>query len=87
MITTTKKFRPQDQKTLYNTLQKVLQIKYQIENQAVEKQLHPADMPMSMLPTNVLYDIASCFEALHNKLLAKELLDSGYPKQDQNIQH
>ena len=87
MITTTKKFRPQDQKTLYNTLQKVVQIKYEIENQAIEKQTHLADMPQSSLPTDVLYDITSCFEAMYDKLLAKQLVEAGYPKQDQNIQH
>lgn len=87
MITTTKKFRPRDQKTLYTTLQKVIQIKYEIEAQTIEKQSHPAEMPQSLLPTDVLYDIASCFEAMYDKLLAKELLEAGYPKQDQNILH
>lgn len=87
MITNSNKFRARDQKVLYGVLQKVIQVRYEIEQQAIEKQIHPADMPMSMLPTNVLYDITSCFEAMYNKLLAKELLDSGYPKQDQNIQH
>ena len=84
---TTKKFRSYDQKTIFTVLQKVVQIKYEIEQQAQEKQLHPAEMPQSLLPTDVLYDISSCFEAMYEKLLAKELLDAGYPKQEQTIQH
>lgn len=87
MITTTRKFRPHDQKTVFTVLQKVVQIKAKIEEQAMEKEMNPADMPASLLPTDVLYDIAACFEAMYDKLLAKNLLEAGYPKQDQNITH
>ena len=86
-MTNTKKFRPQDQKTLFTVLQKVIQIRGEIERQAIENELDPASMPMSLLPTDVVFDITSCFEAMYNKLLAKELVDAGYPKQDLNIQH
>ena len=87
MIVTTKKFRSYDQKIIYNVLQKALQIKGKIEEQAYETQTNPADLPQSLLPTDVLYDICSCLTAMYEKLEAKELIDSGYPKQDNTQLH
>ena len=87
MIVTTRKFRSFDQKVIYNTLQKALQIKDKIEEKAYETQTGPAQMPMSMLQTDVLYDICSCLSAMYDKLEARELIDSGYPKQDNTQLH
>lgn len=87
MMITTNKFRSRDQKILFNTLQKVIQIRAKIEEKAIEEQTGPEDLPKSLLPTDVLYDITSAFEAMYNKLLAKNLVDAGYPKSDLNITH
>lgn len=79
------KFKRWDQKTIFNTLQKVIQIKAKIEEHAEENQAGPASMPSSVIPTDVLYDITSCFAAMYDKLLDRELLEAGYPKTDKNI--
>jgi hypothetical protein len=75
-----RKFKHWDNKLLFHTLQKVLQIKNKIEAQCYEKQINPYDLPMSMLPSAVLYDMAACYEAMYDKLLEEELIICGYPK-------
>ena len=79
-MTNKRKFKHWDNKTLFNTLQKAIQVKYKIEQICYEKQINPLDLPMSMLPTATLYDITACYEAMYNKLLEEELIISGYPK-------
>jgi hypothetical protein len=75
-----RKFKHWDNKLLFNTLQKALQIKDKIEAQCYEKQLNPYDLPMSMLPSSVLYDMTACYEAMYDKLLDEELIICGYPR-------
>lgn len=75
-----RKFKHWDNKLLFHTLQKVLQIKNKIEAQCYEKQINPYELPMSMLPSAVLYDMAACYEAMYDKLLEEELIICGYPK-------
>lgn len=75
-----RKFKHWDNKVLFSTLQKIIQIKYKLEQQCYEKQVNPVDLPMSMLPSNVLYDIVACYEAMYDKLLEEELVICGYTK-------
>lgn len=75
-----KKFKHWDNKVLFNTLQKVIQIKNRIEHTCYEYKLNPIDLPMSMLPSHVLYDLVACYEAMYDKLLEDELVTCGYMK-------
>ena len=85
-MTNKRKFRYWDNKLLFQSLQKIIQIRAKIEEVCIKEQINPVDLPMSMLPTDVLYDIAACYEAMYNKLLDEELIKAGYPK-SQPIYH
>lgn len=74
-----RKFRFWDNKILFQTLQSSLQIKEKVEEQCGQE-LTPEDLPMSVVPTHILYDIAICYEAMYDKLLEEELIVAGYPK-------
>lgn len=85
-MTNKRKFKHWDNDIIFHTLQKVIQIKNKIEEVCVEKQTPPQYLDMSMLPSDVLYDIVACFEAMHDKLLEEELITSGYLKSKTNYQ-
>lgn len=74
-----RKFRMWDSKTLFQVYDLVSQIKFKIEERCSEE-TNPQDLPMSIVPTDMLYDIAACYEAMYMKLLDEELLVAGYPK-------
>ena len=38
------------------------------------------NLPMSLVPTDVLYDLMMCYHAMYNKLLEESLVQNGYPK-------
>ena len=75
-----RRFKHTDNKLIFNTLQKIVQIKAKIEEQCVERKVSPAELPMSMMPTEELYLLTACFEAMYDKLLNEELIVNGYPK-------
>lgn len=74
-----RKFRFWDNRLLFQTLEKAIQVKENIEARCTED-VNPQDLPMSIIPTAVLYDIAICYEAMYDKLLEEELIVAGYPK-------
>ena len=74
-----RKFRMWDNKTLFQTYDIVSQIRFKIEERCSEE-VGPEGLPMSIVPTDMLYDIAACYEAMYMKLLDEELLVAGYPK-------
>lgn len=74
-----RKFRFWDNKLLFQTLEKTLQLKNKID-EACGKELNPEDLPMSVLPTHIVYDIALCYEAMYEKLMEEQLVVAGYPK-------
>lgn len=74
------KFRPADNVTLLNAMQRVVQIKETIEATCTAENKTPQDLDKSIVPTDLLFNIVSCFEAMFYKLEQYELLDAGYPK-------
>ncbi len=80
-----RKFRFWDNKALFEVFQQVTQIKTVIESKCSDK-IGPESLPMSVVPTEVLYDIAACYEAMYEKLLEEELLVAGYPKSTNTYQ-
>ena len=74
-----RKFKIWDNKTLFQVYELVSQIKFKIEERCSET-TGPDELPMSVVPTDILYDIAACYEAMYIKLLDEELLVAGYPK-------
>lgn len=75
-----RKFRFFDNNTIFHSLQKAVQIKHTIEQKCIKEQISPTQLEMSMLPSDVLYDMVACYEAMYKKLLDEELLQSGYLK-------
>lgn len=76
-----RKFRFWDNKTLFQNLEKALQIKDQIETLALENNLDSvAQLPDSVLDTNTLYEMVLCYEAMYDKLLEEELTHNVYYK-------
>lgn len=75
-----RRFRTWDNKLLYETLKKVTQISHTIESKCNEN-TSPDQLPVSLVPTNILYDICVCFDSLYRKLEAEELLQLGHPGQ------
>lgn len=79
-----RKFKLWDSKVLAIVYEQVLQIKTRIEAQCSDN-IGPEDLPMSAIPSDVLYDIAACYVAMYDKLYTDELVTSGYPKQTNTI--
>lgn len=79
-----RKFRLWDNKTLFQVYEIVAQVKSNIEQKCTEE-IGPESLPVSIIPTHVLYDIAACYEAMYNKLLDEELIVAGYPKSTKQI--
>ena len=75
-----RKFRFFDNNTIFHSLQRAVQIKYKIEENCIKLHVSPEQLEMSMLPSDVLYDLVACYEAMYKKLLDEELLQSGYVK-------
>lgn len=80
-----RKFRFWDNNALFQVFEQVIQIKGLIEAKC-DEQNGPESLPMSVIPTDVLYDIAACYEAMYEKLLKEELLVAGYPKSTNTYQ-
>lgn len=74
-----RKFRFWDNKLLFQTYEKCIQIKSKIEDKC-DDTTGPESLPQSVLPTDVLYEVVACYEAMYEKLLEEQLLVCGYPK-------
>lgn len=80
------KFRIWDSLTIRDSLQICLGIKEQIEDAAISGRVHPAQLPNSILPTHTLYDLASTYISMYQKLLDEELIQSMHnPKTNKHI--
>ena len=75
-----RQFRHWDNKTIFQTLQKAIQIKDIIEQQVIENGTQLDSLPLSQIDTDVLYDLTTCYEAMYDRLLEEELITSGYPR-------
>jgi len=74
------KFRHWDNKLLFLTLQKVIQVREKIETACIQNKVPPKALPLSMIPTDALYEVVTCYEAMYDALLEKELLVCGFTK-------
>lgn len=77
-----RKFRVWDNTRLLTTYEKVVQISGKIEELTDEQVEEP-----SVIPTEILYEIAVCYEAMFHALLDEHLLQAGYPKSDKSKTH
>lgn len=75
-----RKFRTWDNSLLYETLKKVSQITHTVESKCDET-TGPGDLPVSLIPTDILYEICICFDLLYRRLESEELIQLGHPTQ------
>lgn len=68
-----KKFRIVDSQVLHTMYQEALQMQTLIEESVGEK--GPENLPESLVPTGTLYDLVSCFNAMYNILVERELVE------------
>lgn len=64
-----------------------IQIRENIEYLAIQNNIHIKDIPASLVPTTMLYNIASCYEILYSLGLEKQLLETGNLRTDTNNIH
>lgn len=74
-MTNTRKFRIWDSKTIFSSLEHCINIKHGID-EAAGQHLVPEDLPASLLPTDIVYDIVSAYIGMYEKLLELNLVDS-----------
>lgn len=79
-----RRFRVWDNRLLYETLKKVTQITYTVDAKCGDS-ITPKDLPVSLVPTDILYDICVCFDTLYQKLLTEELIMLGHPSQTKTM--
>lgn len=82
-----KGFRIHDSIILQDTVKYAIQIKEKIEQVVTQSRVPPDKLPESLVPTKVLYDLASCFEAAYHELLDLQLIKTGNLKSDKNNIH
>jgi hypothetical protein len=84
----TKKIRLWDNQLLSDTYVKATQIHFHIEQLIAHlpgKLL--GELPHSMVPTDVLYELVMCNEFMYELLIDKELLEAGGKKHDMSRIH
>jgi hypothetical protein len=83
--TNKRKFRIWDSKAIFQSLERVIQLQTKIEEKLEGNEIE--DLPMSMIPTHIIYELAVCYEAMYDKLVDEQLIAEGYPKLDQTKIH
>lgn len=81
----TQKLRVWQSNDFLQVWEKAAQIVAAIEEKNDGK-THLEDLPMSLMPTDVLYDIAFNYLEMHTLLVENQLLTGGYPKQTSTLQ-
>lgn len=84
---TMRKFRIWDSAELASNLKTAIQIRAKIQEIAVESGVSIDKVPQSLVPTSTLYNLTVCYEALYNKLLELDLVETGNLKTDKNNLH
>lgn len=74
-MTNNRKFRIWDSKTIFSGLEHCINIKHGID-EAAGQHLVPEDLPASLIPTDIVYDIVSAYIGMYEKLLEEDLVVS-----------
>jgi hypothetical protein len=73
-------FKIWEEPLVNSVLKHAIQIKQNIEHLAIDSQTQPYDMPPSLVPSDMLYNLAICYFALYEEILARDLVANGNPK-------
>jgi len=80
-----KKFRIWDSIQLHETVKNCMQLRFKLEEICIEQQKQLAELPDSLIPSELLYMIVASNEAMYNKLLEQDLLKTLNPTTNINI--
>ena len=80
-----KKFRIWDSIQLHETVKNCMQLRFKLEEICIEQQKQLAELPDSLMPSELLYMIVASNEAMYNKLLEQDLLKTLNPTTNINI--
>lgn len=85
-----RKLRIWDIKAITETLVTVTQFREKIEKLLIDVKNQGADieinqLPDSLIPTEVLYNISLCYEAMFESLKEEDLIKSGNPRTTSNL--
>ncbi len=70
-----------------DAIKHALQIRENIEHIAITNNVPIGEIPASLIPTNILYNIVSCYEILYTLGLDLELIKTGNLRTDTNNIH
>ncbi len=68
-------------------LKHALQIKENIEELCYENKTIPSELPESLLSTDLLYNLVSCYTIMYSRILDDDLLKTANPKTNFNSSH
>ena len=81
-MTNPRKYKIWDATLLYDVLTDTEQIRLKIEEICAQANKTPDQVPPSLVPTELLYDMVCCLAHVHEKLEDEDLIKSGHPKTD-----
>lgn len=76
-----RRFRLWDRKAIFDSLVHATEIATKIEEKC-DEETFPEDLPVSVVPTDMLYYIVVCYKEMYDALLDEDLIKSGNPKFD-----
>jgi len=79
------KFRVWDSIQLHETLKHSIQFRAKLEQLCIENQQDLTQLPDSLIPSVILYMLVASNEAMYNKLLEQDLIQTLNPKQNTNL--
>jgi hypothetical protein len=80
-----KQFRIWDSIQLHETVKNCMQLRYKLEQICIEQEQQLAELPDSLVPSELLYMIVASNEAMYNKLLEQDLIKTLNPTTNINI--
>lgn len=81
----TSKFRIWDSLHIHDTVNHGIQLRTKLEQLCAESNKTLEELPDSLIPSNLLYMLVVSNEAMYNKLLERDLIETLNPKQNLNI--
>jgi hypothetical protein len=80
-----KKFRIWDSIQLHETVKNCTQLRFKLEQICIENEKQLAELPDSLIPSELLYMIVVSNEAMYNKLLEQDLIKTLNPTTNTSI--
>ena len=79
-----RKFNIWQSNGLNETLQKTIQILYNIETESLKNEVDVHNMGETSIPVHLMYEICEAYSVLYNRLLKEQLLITANPKTNDN---